>query len=169
MEIIRKPISIFQLTNGCRYSTKTVAPHTNLTEIDLSLQLLWRNGISPGQVVMGLGFYGRSFTLANPSCNTPGCPFSGGGNPGSCTATSGILSFSEIQRIITQYDITPTLDSVAAIKYMSWNNNQWVSYDDADTFALKLAYANTNCLAGTSMSNFTPHKLMSHSGLGYRS
>ena len=34
--------------------------HTNLTEINLSLELLWRNNIDPARVVMGLGFYGRS-------------------------------------------------------------------------------------------------------------
>lgn len=32
---------------------------------------------------------------------------------------------------------------------MSWDSNQWVSYDDADTFALKMDYANTMCLSGT--------------------
>lgn len=37
-----------------------VQAHTNLTEIDLALSLLWRNDIDPSQVVLGLGFYGRS-------------------------------------------------------------------------------------------------------------
>lgn len=35
-----------------------VGSHTNLTEIDESLQLLWRNNIDPAKVSMGLGFYG---------------------------------------------------------------------------------------------------------------
>lgn len=38
--------------------------HTNLTEIQTGLELLWRNNINPGRVVMGLGFYGRSNTTA---------------------------------------------------------------------------------------------------------
>lgn len=136
--------------NESRYTTKTIAPHTNLTEISQGLDLLWRNGIPPSKVVLGLGFYGRSFTLANPACNTPGCAFTSGGDPGSCTATSGILSNSEIRRIITKYSLTPTLDLKAGVKYMTWNNNQWVSYDDTDTFKLKMSYANSLCLAGTS-------------------
>ena len=49
----------------------------NLTEINQSLDLLWRNNINPAKVVMGLGFYGRSFQLASPSCTAPGCGFSG--------------------------------------------------------------------------------------------
>ena len=37
-----------------------VQAHTNLTEIDNALELLWRNDIDPKQVTLGLGFYGRS-------------------------------------------------------------------------------------------------------------
>lgn len=37
-----------------------VNSHTNLTEIKLAIDLLWRNDIDPEKVVMGLGFYGRS-------------------------------------------------------------------------------------------------------------
>jgi chitinase len=37
-----------------------VAAHTNLTEIRLTMDLLWRNNINPSQVTLGLGFYGRS-------------------------------------------------------------------------------------------------------------
>lgn len=73
------------------YTQRVVNPHTNLTEISDGLDLLWRNKIDPSKVALGLGFYGRSFTLSDPSCNIPGCPFardrggSGGGNPGECT------------------------------------------------------------------------------------
>jgi hypothetical protein len=37
-----------------------VNAHTNLTEIKMAMDLLWRNDIEPSQVTMGLGFYGRS-------------------------------------------------------------------------------------------------------------
>ena len=74
--------------------------HTNLTEIDQSLNLLWRNDINSKKVVLGLGFYGRAFTLKDPDCNKPGCPFSGGAKKGKCTGESGILSNLEIQDVI---------------------------------------------------------------------
>ncbi|KAI5279027.1 hypothetical protein KEM54_004394, partial [Ascosphaera aggregata] len=32
---------------------------------------------------------------------------------------------------------------------VTWGNNQWVSYDDSETFKLKLDYANKHCLGGT--------------------
>jgi len=68
--------------------------HTNLTEIELGLDLLWKNGIKPDKVVMGFGFYGRSFTMADPSCSVPGCTFSSAGIAGDCTGEPGILSYS---------------------------------------------------------------------------
>ena len=52
--------------------------HTNLTEIKQTLDLFWRNNINPDKIVLGIGFYGRSFTLSDPSCKSAGCPFSGG-------------------------------------------------------------------------------------------
>lgn len=33
-----------------------IAPHTNLTEIDLALDLLWRADIEPAKVVLGQGW-----------------------------------------------------------------------------------------------------------------
>ncbi|KAH8804438.1 glycoside hydrolase superfamily [Xylogone sp. PMI_703] len=124
-----------------------VNAHTNLTEIDESLKLLWRNNISPDKVVLGLGFYGRSFALADPSCSLPGCPFSGGAPAGPCTASSGTLSFAEIQDIIAG-GAPVTLNVDAAVKIVTWDGN-WVSYDDADTFKMKIDYANSVCLGGT--------------------
>jgi chitinase len=132
-----------------KFTKKVVQAHTNLTEIDLGLDLLWRNGIDSKKVVMGLGFYGRAFTLQDPSCKKPGCPFSGGAKKGKCTGESGILSNSEIQDIISENGLTPTLVKEDAIKYMVWNTDQWVSYDDEETLKMKLDYANKLCLGGT--------------------
>lgn len=134
------------------YTQAVVNPHTNLTEISTGLDLLWRNNINPRKVVLGLGFYGRSFTLADPSCTTPGCPFSGGASPGDCTKTSGVLSNAEIQRIIKDKGVTPIFDQRAGVKYIVWDNDQWVSYDDADTLKLKMDMANSLNLGGVSES-----------------
>ncbi|KAH8894667.1 glycoside hydrolase [Thozetella sp. PMI_491] len=124
-----------------------VNAHTNLTEIDQSLKLMWRNNIDPSKVVMGLGFYGRSFALSDPSCTAPGCPFSGAAPAGPCTGSPGTLSFAEIETLIGQ-GATVTLDTEAAVKIVTWDGN-WVSYDDATTLQAKIDYANDNCLGGT--------------------
>jgi chitinase len=64
-----------------------------LTEIKESVGLLWRNDVPPGKVVLGTGFYGRSFQLNDTSCDTPGCPFGQAANKGDCTDEGGILGY----------------------------------------------------------------------------
>lgn len=49
-----------------RWIGAIVNAHTNLTEIVSAMDLLWRNDIHPSQVVMGLGFYGRSKYTSRP-------------------------------------------------------------------------------------------------------
>ncbi|OHW99356.1 chitinase [Colletotrichum incanum] len=124
--------------------------HTNLTEIKLATQLLWRVGVRPEQVVLGYGFYGRAFELADPSCTTPGCPFAGGAKKGPCSNEAGILMYYEIQAILKKYpDLKPVFDKEAAVKYITWDKNQWISYDDAETFKLKLKWANEMGFGGS--------------------
>ncbi|GAB7352155.1 hypothetical protein MBLNU459_g2641t2 [Dothideomycetes sp. NU459] len=134
-----------------KFTGPYIRPHTNLTEITDGLSLLWRAGVTPDKVVLGLGWYGRSFTLSDSTCNTPNgvCTFSTGGNPGSCTASAGTLSNAEIFRIIAAGGTQQGFDKTAAVKWITWNNNQWVSYDDGETMQLKLQAANNLCLAGT--------------------
>lgn len=135
--------------SSSKFTGPYVRPHTNLTEIRLGLDLLWRNNISPSQVNLGLGWYGRSFTLKDPSCNIPGCIFSEGGTAGECTNSAGTLSNAEISRIIASNSLTPTIDQEAAVKWITWDSNQWVSYDDGETMQMKLQAASELCLGGT--------------------
>jgi chitinase len=137
--------------SGNRHTGPYVRPHTNLTEIEEGLDLLWRAGVQPSKVVLGLGWYGRSFTLSDPACNMPDgvCTFTEGGKPGECTQSAGTLTNAEINRIIARGGVSRGFDRNAAVKWISWDSNQWVSYDDGETMQLKVAYANSRCLGGT--------------------
>ena len=112
------------------------------------MSLLWRNNINPGKVVLGLGFYGRSFTLADPSCTTAGCVFTSGARAGPCTQSVGTLSYAEIKRIVARGNKV-IKDDTAAVKMVVYDTDQWVSYDDAETLKMKVDYANAHCLGGT--------------------
>ncbi len=125
-----------------------VLAHTNLTEINDALDLFWRNGVAAHKVNLGLGFYGRSFQLSDPACWQPGCRFKGGASPGPCTRNSGTLSFKEITEIIQQRKLTPYHDKTDAVKYITWDKDQWVSYDDHDTIQQKIKFANGLGLGG---------------------
>ncbi|KAH9209045.1 oviduct-specific glycoprotein [Leptodontidium sp. 2 PMI_412] len=122
--------------------------HTNLTEMSLAFDLFWRNDVPANKLNMGLGFYGRAFQLADPSCNKPGCLFKGGATKGACSGESGILSYREIQEIIDTKKLTPVHDKDAGVKYITWNSDQWVSFDDKDTFKQKKDLASKLGLGG---------------------
>jgi GH18 family chitinase len=66
---------------------------TNLTEISEGFDLLWRNNISPDKVVMGMAFYGRTYTMTEGDCYGTNCQFSGAGTEGDCTQTPGIFNY----------------------------------------------------------------------------
>ncbi|KAK4143160.1 glycoside hydrolase superfamily [Dichotomopilus funicola] len=121
--------------------------HTNLTEIEEALKLLWRNNINPERVNLGIGFYGRSFTMKDSKCMEAGCEFEKGGSGGDCTGTPGVLSAHEITQIIKN-GAKVTLDKEAAVEIVTWDDNQWVSWDNTETLAMKVKYANERCLGG---------------------
>ncbi|KAH7173118.1 glycosyl hydrolases family 18-domain-containing protein [Fusarium flagelliforme] len=125
-----------------------VQAHTNLTEIKQSVELLWRNNVPPGKVILGTGFYGRSFQLSNPSCNTPGCKFAGAADKGPCTNEGGILGYFEIQDILAKHKVNKIHDKEAAVNYFTYNKDQWVSYDDKTTFEQKVKWADSIGLGG---------------------
>lgn len=46
-------------------------------------------------------------------------------------------------------DLKPVHDKEAAVKYVVYNGNQWVSYDDAETFQQKVDWANKQGIGGS--------------------
>ena len=122
--------------------------HTNLTEIDLALDLFWRNDVSPSKIVLGTGFYGRTFRLEDQQCWTPGCAFSGPGEKGECTNTKGFLSYKEVKDILSATKAKPKLDKKAGVQYLTYGQNSWISYDDPSTIQLKVDFANKQGLRG---------------------
>ncbi|KAH7317114.1 symbiotic chitinase [Stachybotrys elegans] len=147
-----------------------VQGHTNLTEIKLAAELFWRVDIPPSKLALGFGFYGRAFTLADPGCTTPGCRFASGAKPGVCTGTSGYLAHYEIQDIIgknKKRGITPVHDKEAAVKYMTWDNDQWISYDDHETFEQKIKWADDIGFSGSLIwaSDLDDYEFSAHKAL----
>lgn len=55
---------------------------------------------------------------------------------------------SEIDEVIAGKHPKIIYDKDAAVKMIIWDNNQWVSYDDIDTFKLKADFARGKCLGG---------------------
>ena len=57
---------------------------------------IWLSGgTPPSKLVLGMGLFGRSFTLSGPDTGI-GAPARGGGMPGPITAETGFLSYYEV-------------------------------------------------------------------------
>ncbi|PTU19940.1 hypothetical protein P175DRAFT_0409176, partial [Aspergillus ochraceoroseus IBT 24754] len=133
---------------GNKCTSASLDSHTNLTEITKSMDLLWRNNINSDQVTLGIAFYARAFTVADPSCQTAGCAFASGSRSGNCSMQTGVLLNSEFDEIRKVYGVKPTLDKEAAVEVLTWDKDQWATYDDATTFKLKIDFAKRFCLGG---------------------
>ena len=104
-----------------KFTGPYIRPHTNLTEIENGLSLLWRASVDPAKVVLGLGWYGRSFTLADPTCTVPNgaCQFTTGGVVGACTQNVGMLSNAEIKRLLAAGTGAESYDATAAVRWLT--------------------------------------------------
>lgn len=123
-------------------------PQASLIDIESTILPAWFDSLDPAKINLGLPYYARGYTVANTSCMDVGCPYSGLSRPGPCTASPGILSLAEIQSIIMQRYISPKVIPGILQKQITFDD-QWISYDDHDTFVAKTKYADEHCLGGT--------------------
>ena len=127
---------------------KVVLGQTNIPEIANWTLPLWYDSVDPAKINMGLAYYGRGYTLADPSCNHVGCAWSTQSRPGPCTDFAGVMSLEEIENLIPQVGVQPTLLADDMMKQLTWSN-QWIGYDDLETIGMKKEWASGHCFGGT--------------------
>ncbi|KAF2492808.1 glycoside hydrolase [Lophium mytilinum] len=126
----------------------TVRPQSDIRDIDNDLVPLWFDDLDPHKVNFGLAYYGRGYTVSDKKCMYMGCAFTGPSKAGSCTQTEGFLSDQEIRNIIESKGLYPEMIPNTTVKQITWED-QWIGYDDQETFDMKMAFANNRCLGGT--------------------
>ncbi|XP_077294000.1 chitinase-3-like protein 1 [Arctopsyche grandis] len=112
---------------------------------DASIQAWMKYGAPASKVILGVGLYGRSFTIIDQNCITPRCPTSGPGAAGQFTREAGMLGYNEI--CLAEAGAKKMWDDEAQVPYMSWGN-QWVGYDDERSAKLKVDYIKKYNLGG---------------------
>jgi len=125
-----------------------VRSHTNITEIEASLNMFFKNGVPSTKLVLGTGSYGRTWALKDPNCFQPGCEFTGPGTAGKCTQAAGTLAYFEIIDLLATNNEVKTVYDEASMSNYAYYGDQWISYDDSGTFSKRNAWASDRCLGG---------------------
>ncbi|KAL8671755.1 MAG: hypothetical protein Q9168_003750 [Polycauliona sp. 1 TL-2023] len=125
--------------------------HTDIREIEKDAAALWTAQVDPKKVNLGLSKAGRGYTLSDPkTCSHSNCPVSGTSKPGPCSNEAGLMSNVEINDVIKAKGLKPQLVAASMSKEITWDD-QWIGYDDDETFKLKTDWAAENCFGGTTL------------------
>ncbi|XP_055533865.1 acidic mammalian chitinase-like [Wyeomyia smithii] len=103
-------------------------------------------GAPSNKLILGIPFYGRTFTLQNPDNYWLRDTATGPGRPGSFTGVAGALSYFEICPFVTRIWDRHWEDNQKAA--FGVNGDQWVGYDDVESVLIKCSYVDEHGLAG---------------------
>jgi len=95
-------------------------------------------GCPKKKLVVGMGTYGRGFTLVNAGDSAYGSPAKGPSNAGTYTREKGYLSYYEICRIISSGG-SVYRDAERQVPHVV-SGNQWIGYDDAQSLITKVRW-----------------------------
>lgn len=114
---------------------------------------LWHSmGCPKYKLIIGMAFYGRSFTLGSKENNKLHAPVkkwdTQGGLPGKYTNESGFLSYFEICQEEDTW--TRQFDNVGKCPY-AYKGDQWVGYEDPESLAIKMSWLRENQYGGAMM------------------
>nr|CAI5856018.1 unnamed protein product [Callosobruchus analis] len=98
-------------------------------------------GVSPKKLVLGVPFYGQSYTLQDPSRNRLNESTTGPGAPGEFTGIKGFLAFYEICERANKNGWRVVRDPEGKMGTYATHSDQWVSYDDVAEVQQKAKYA----------------------------
>lgn len=132
--------------NAPLYAPPGANEDTKQSTVDFAVNYWISLGAPKEKLILGLGFYGRSFTLANPSQNGVNAPITGAGAPGPFTAEGGMLGFNEICLKLSQ-GWTEAWDDASKCPY-AYQGNQWVGYDNQKSLSIKVDYLKEKGLGG---------------------
>ncbi|XP_063834194.1 chitinase-3-like protein 2 [Ostrinia nubilalis] len=118
-----------------------------LYTVENAIKFWLKAGCPPEKLVMGVPFYGRTFTLSDTNANTPRSSAIGAGLAGPYTATSGFVGYNEFCYLLKTESWTVRTDQLAKVPY-AFRASNWVSYDDVESITTKVEYANSFNLRG---------------------
>lgn len=115
---------------------------------------LWESlGCPKDKLIVGVPFYGRTYTLGskdNHELRAPVKKWEGGGAPGPFTGAKGFLSYYEICPLVDASATsgwTKDYDNVGYCPF-AYKDDQWVGYEDEDSLRIKMEFIISNGYGG---------------------
>lgn len=128
------------------YPRKEETGNDRFLNVDWAVNYFMEKGLPANKLVMGLGTYGRGFTLVDKSKTGMGAPAKGACAAGRYTREKGFISY---------YEICQHIKSGWTAKYhpehkcmYAYGGDQWIAYDDTRTIGIKAQYIKDKGLAG---------------------
>ncbi|XP_008575859.1 PREDICTED: chitotriosidase-1 isoform X1 [Galeopterus variegatus] len=112
--------------------------------VDAAVQQWLQKGAPANKLILGMPTYGRTFTLASSSDTRVGAPATGPGIRGPFTKEAGVLAYYEV---CSWKEVSKHRIKDQEVPY-AFQNNQWVGFDDAESFKAKVSYLKQKGLGG---------------------
>ncbi|OWF47793.1 chitinase 3 [Mizuhopecten yessoensis] len=119
-------------------------PGDKLTQ-DGAVKHWLEQGCPKEKLILGIAFYGRSFTYT--STTSIGSPASGSGSKGQYTAEEGMLSYYEVCLKLKESGWTRAWSDDQMVPY-AYSSSDWVGYDDKESVSKKMEYIKEEELGG---------------------
>ncbi|ROT83306.1 chitinase 6 [Penaeus vannamei] len=135
--------------NAPLYSREDEPEEEKMLNVASTLKVYLDEGAPPEKLVLGLGFYGRTFNLADPQENGIAAPTLTTALAGPYTKEEGFMGYNEIcEKQTTEKGLwTLVWQKTHQVPYMI-RDNMWIGYDDPISVSLKVAYAQKLGLGG---------------------
>jgi chitinase len=126
-----------------------VDAHTNLVDIFERIQHFMSEGVPPNKMVLGLAPYAHTYTMADPTCLTMGCPILRQGH-GGCQEVRGFMPYYTIDDYVQSgnYDSLMTYNPSTASAELVVDGDILITYDSPQSFDVKVLFAQQACLKG---------------------
>ncbi|KAH8257943.1 hypothetical protein KR038_003363 [Drosophila bunnanda] len=117
-----------------------------LPEVTESIDYWLSHGAPAEKLILGIGFYGHSYQMADSSQNWPGADCIGSGSAGPYTRESGFLGYHEI--CLNNWETV--FDAENGAPY-AFQGDQWIGYDNVQSIQMKMQLVDSRNLGGAMM------------------